>query len=199
VTATANASFTPTVPTLTAALQVQPNPDGTLQVTWTSTGGCPAYNGTLTIKYPTDSRQVTVSGASGAITDQPPQFNCSTGVSYSLAFQRRERPEGSASKTAAIPSGSHWVGPRSTPDGPRWFGHRDLECPGWLWALHRCDHRCVRLATGKAGFQVTATRAHWWTPTLRAAQRSLTYTLTLSDSTKATVDATTGRVVWCLG
>src|SRR5207244_2287988 len=77
VTTTANASVTPKVAALTAALQTQSNPDGTILVTWTSTGGCPAYSGTLSIKYSTDTAQTSVSGASGTFTDQPPQINCS--------------------------------------------------------------------------------------------------------------------------
>jgi len=63
-------------------------------------------------------------------------------------------------------------------------------------ALHRCDHRWYDWPPGKAGFQVTATSGSLVDPNAaRCTNGSLTYTLTLSDSTKATVDATTaGRV-----
>jgi len=116
VTATANASFTPTYRHSLLPCRCSPirrHAAGDVDVD----RGCPAYNGTLTIKYPTDSRQVTVSGASGAITDQPPQFNCSTGVSYSLAFSDGSGQKLRHRRRLPSPSGSHWVGPRSTPDG----------------------------------------------------------------------------------
>ena len=53
---------------------------------------------------------------------------------------------------------------------------------------------------GKAGFQVTATSGSMVDPNAaRCTNGSLTYTLTLSDSTKATVNASTGRIAWCIG
>jgi len=202
VTATANASFAPTVAALTTDLQVQPNRDGTLQVMWTSTGGCPAYSGTLTIKYSTDSRQVSVSGASGAITDQPPQVNCSTGVTYSLTLNDGSGQKASASKQAAIPVSQPLGSPKV--DAVR---NRDGSATVNWSAQGGCGPYTGTITAtydwppSKAGFPANAASGSMVDG--NAAKCSinggLSYTLNLSDSAKATVNASTGRIVWCPG
>jgi len=201
VTATANASVTAPVAALTAALQAQPNPDGTIQVNWSSTGGCPAYNGTLTIKYPTDSRQVSVSGASGTFTDQPPQISCSTGVTYTLAFNDGSGQKASASKTAAIPVRQPLGGAKI--DAGR---NRDGSATVTWSAQGGCGPYTGTITAaydwppGKAGFQITAASGSIVDGNAaRCTNGSLSYTLNLSDSTKATVNASTGKIVWCIG
>jgi hypothetical protein len=202
VTTTANASVSLPVTALSVALEAKSNnADGTVQVAWTSTGGCPAYTGTLVMKYSTDSRQTSVSGATGTFIDQPPQINCGSGVTYTLALNDGSGQRAAASTSAAIPV-------RQPLSSARIDASRNRDGSATVkWSVQGgCGPYTGTITAtydwppNKAGFPANAASGTMVDGNAaRCTNGGLSYTLDLSDSTRAAVNASTGRVGWCIG